>query len=557
MSETDFTTHLYKKFTEKYGDMLQSFFINDALVGKYLSAGELYHYLYPTAHDENMDERGKDEGEFFLRYSPQFPTFEKNYRWITNFVNKLLIAEKPYRHTLDNFFIGNFKEVGFPKDSEGAYWENLFANAWITSQGQDSKIICNRKYFDSDKEAIVEAIEDIVLDGTWFKLNLWHSVLWSIELFRLRFLLDNMIDNQFDFVYVLDWIDIFEYRIVPKVLVKVNENLTKKNENGGGLQIYNYFIKKISKATECLYATRYGLDESQRRKVWRIRKAMLPIKDRFSDVNIIEDKEIYADLVSLLKKKAGKNNQSLEVCKHIKTIVAERNKYRDIYMSNGGSYMALNSTERLEHIDAEFIDISLNLFKELTTEKNIGDSKSIIANLLIYHMIHAELIQQGNEDLVHPSCEQQKEELQQRYVIYRRDILIEVFQSYTDNKRLHMDVILKDIRDDLLAEMIIAGSGYLSKNTSDSMLSKIFQNNSSAMDEERNGFINKTWSSFEVEDKALYSIFVGRKGKLERIRGYIMDEKKLSSEERQYIDQVSENWEKEIVSIHELLKFRD
>lgn len=559
MSEINFTTHLYKAFTEKYGDTLQRFFINDALVGKYLSAGELYHYIYPEARNENIYEQGikeerKAEGKDKYRISPKQPTFNKNYIWTVNLVNKLLKGKVPVKHSLENFFVGNFVETNAAKNSESSYWENLFVNAWILSQ--DRYFGCSSVYFDSDKEEIIQAVKKITIEETWYELSIWHNVLWSIELFRLRFFFDSMVDNSFTFVYVLDWIDILEYRIMPKVLAYIKRRMTQKIEEFDALRVYNCFMKEIKNVSEFPYAERYGLNKLQKRNVWHIRKLMLPISSSMSDVNLDEDEEIYSDLVALLKNKIGGNGTSSNVCKHITSIVAARNRYRDKTCVNGVPYQTFCNTERLECMDAEFVDSGLILFAELTVEKDIDDTESIFANLLIYHMIRNELALQEQEDLAHPACRQQKEELEQRYTVYRADILSKIFEAYTDNKELLMAVNIADINDALLSEMLMIGSNLIVKNVSDDVLSKVFQDNPDPMDKERNGFVNQAWGKLGTEDKMLYALFAGEIGKMERIRGYI-DDDKLCPEEVEYIGTIAEDWEKEIRKIHELLKFND
>lgn len=132
MGERNFTTHMLKAFLEKYGDVLQEYFINDALVGRYMSAGDLYNYIYPDAKEENQyerinkkvaiqdvevknnevnnaevnnaeennaevndDEENDDEDGYGERTSPKQPMFNKNYIWIVNFINKVLKERIP------------------------------------------------------------------------------------------------------------------------------------------------------------------------------------------------------------------------------------------------------------------------------------------------------------------------------------------------------------------------------------------------------------------------------------------------------------------------------
>lgn len=558
MADINFTTHLFKEFTEKYGDVLQSFFVKDALMGKYLSAGELYHYLFPEATEENLGEqlaKEQNDNSYKLhayRVSPNQSAFNKKCIGTVCLVNKLFREKGLDEYKLRDFFVGELENVKYPRNTEFAYWESLFVNAWVSSQNRDFER--ERKYFESCKEEIVESVITIIEDLKWHEFSLWNNVLWSIELFRLRFLLDKLVDDSFDFLYVLDWIDIFEYRIAPRVLANVSEKIVKNDEKMMALRIYHYFMKVLNGVIVFPFAERYGLTVKQKRSVWSIRKCLLPIKGHISDVNMKEDKEIYANLVDLLKNKVGKSNTSSEVCKSIRSIIAERNRYRDCLHSNGESYSFIYNEVDFAEIDAEFIDSSLKLYTELIKEKNIDDTENILTVLTIYHMIRFELAQEERDDFPNPFRKQQNEELMQIYFSYRKEIIKLIFQNFTDCGRLLMDVMILDIGDDLLAEMIMVGSKLLKKNMSDDVLSKLFHESPNRMDEERNSFINQSWSSFGVEDRVLYSLFVNGLGKMERIRGYV-DDDKLNSEEMEYISTASAYWEKEVTRIHEMLYF--
>lgn len=581
MGERNFTTHMLKAFLEKYGDVLQEYFINDALVGRYMSAGDLYNYIYPDAKEENHYERINKNGaiqddevnaveeEYGERTSPKQPKFNKKYLWIVNFINKVLKARIPDRISLvGSFFDGNFVEVGFPKESENAYWENLFAYAWLNLLDEEIKF--SRVYFEENKDDIVGGIDDIIGEIDWYKESLWKNILWSIELFRLRVFFDTIKEKSFDFVYLLDWIDIFEYRIVPNVLERVMTEifeeyfdsqgtnvftkrtmLAKLRNDIAGKRIYEYFVRCIDNLIDFPYAERFGLSKKQKRDVVLIRKQMLPLKGLSSDVNMEKDGEIYYKLVELLKSKIGQVNNASAVHEGIRDIVNERNSLRNNLYNNGSSYSFLSSRNEIEKADTDFIDCSVKLFAALTTDVDVTDTETIFANLLIYHMLQSELTQQESDDLHHPLREQQKEQLENLYAIYRRDVLTQIFQEYTNSKRLQMAVALEDITDDLLAEMLMLGSSQLVKDESDNILEELFSKAPSMMDEKRNQYINQTWSTFDAESRMLYALCPT--GRLERIRGYITEDM-LSVDEKAYVNCISVNWKKEIIKIHELLQ---
>lgn len=556
MSEINFTTHLFSEFTDKYGNILQNYFLGEAIQGQYLSAGELYHYIYPEAKKENKEDNEEDNEDDVKTYriTPFQATFNKNCIWTVNLINNVLRNKISSKYTLDNFFKENLKEIKPAKNSEISYWEGLFVNAWIVSQNRNFG--CARVHFDNNKNEIIQAAKKIIGTDEWYKISLWHNVLWSIEVFRLRLLLDDIVDDSFDFVYILDWIDIFEFRIVPKVLMRINEQWAKDNIEKDASKIYRYFIKEIEKVSEYPFAERYGLNKVQRRNIWNTRKLMLPLRGRISDVNVVEDKNSYPELVNILKDMIGGKLSATEVNKHIRNIIVERNKYRNCVQSNGIPYFSLCAVEQLEDNDVMFIESSLKVFVELTKEKNINDTENIKNIILIYYMLVSELEQQEQDDFPHSECKRQREELEQIYTIYYSNILSKIFERYTDNKELIMKINLADINDKLLADMLMIGSKLLENNMSDNVLEKIFQEKIDRMDNERNQFVNQARKFLGTEDTILYALFTSEIGKLERIRGYV-DDNKLNKEEIAYICDIEENWKKEILKIHELFLFKE
>ena len=556
MSEINFTTHLFSEFTDKYGNILQNYFLGEAIQGHYLSAGELYHYIYPEAKKENEEDNEEDNEDDVKTYriTPFQATFNKNCIWTVNLINNVLRNKISSKYTLDNFFKENLKEIKPAKNSEISYWEGLFVNAWIVSQNRNFG--CARVHFDNNKNEIIQAAKKIIGTDEWYKISLWHNVLWSIEVFRLRLLLDDIVDDSFDFVYILDWIDIFEFRIVPKVLMRINEQWAKDNIEKDASKIYRYFIKEIEKVSEYPFAERYGLNKVQRRNIWNTRKLMLPLRGRISDVNVVEDKNSYPELVNILKDMIGGKLSATEVNKHIRNIIVERNKYRNCVQSNGIPYLSLCAVEQLEDNDVMFIESSLKVFVELMKEKNIDDTENIKNIILIYYMLVSELEQQEQDDFPHSECKRQREELEQIYTIYYSNILSKIFERYTDNKELIMKINLADINDKLLADMLMIGSKLLENNMSDNVLEKIFQEKIDRMDNERNQFVNQARKFLGTEDTILYALFTSEIGKLERIRGYV-DDNKLNKEEIAYICDIEENWKKEILKIHELFLFKE
>lgn len=596
MRDYKFTTHMLTTFTEMHGELLQEYFINDALVGKYMSASNLYHLIYPEAKEEDEYEKickeaeledggdyaGNDEKDEFERESPKLAVFTNKYYALVEIANELFGDKMPQKLSLvKRFFADDFREVAMPKKSENTYWENMFVHAWISSQ--DRALSIKKKYYTTNKDDINNIIEYLIFhDLEWYKQSLWQNILWSIELFRLQVFTDNILGKQFDFTYILDWIDIFEYRIVPKVLERImleiyredcdRKKLTqdekkvflaKKEIVVAGEKIYNYFIDCIRKSNDFPYAERFGVDKAPKEQLMEIRKYMLPLKYQSSDVNIVRDEvnpekyydeKGYLNMADIIKRKVGMPVTSSEGFKDLKQLTNERNKVRYCARSNGHSYAFLIDTSIIEAADAQVAESGLKLFAELTKNVDIKDRESVMENLLIYHMLQNELAAQKADDLVHPFLQQHKDELEKQYISYRKAVLEQVFDEYATDKRLQFDLATLDISDDLLAEMLMVDSASLSNDDADTVLGKVFEEEPNLADEERNEFINQAWGSFDVESKAIYALCYN--GRMERIRGYI-PENELSVEEKSYIDDVSKNWENEITKIHELLSNAD
>ena len=63
MGDIEFTTHMLTTFLEKYGEILQEYFISDALLGRYMSAGDLYNYIYSN---KNRNEVSPEDIEYCI-----------------------------------------------------------------------------------------------------------------------------------------------------------------------------------------------------------------------------------------------------------------------------------------------------------------------------------------------------------------------------------------------------------------------------------------------------------------------------------------------------------
>ena len=559
MSEVNFTTHLLKAFTDKYGEPLQKYFINDALLGKYLSAGEMYHFIFPEADEENrLEEANKaDEetkGKTVYRTTPRQSTFNRNYIKTINFVNDKLKSNAPAKLQLEDFFAGKLDELNVTKKSEYSYWENLFVYAWIKSQNRQFGF--SVRQLELEKPEINKAINLITKEKEWYKASLYRNMLWSIELFRLKLLLDEMKDNTFNFIYVLDWIDIFEFRIVTVVLQRIVEAQTNKSQGLSSLSVEKYFIAVIRSVSEFPFAERFNLEKNQRKSIWNMRKEMLPQKKKSSDVNIDGDIEIYARFVNLIKEKAGQKVESQQVRDDIRSIISARNKLRNVYKSNGSSYMCafLTIQTTIGNLDDKCIKECLVLFKKLTENNDFMNQKNIISVIEIYHMLICEMQQMKKDDILHYSLEYQIGDLKMAFGAFQKKILEYVFNTYTTSKRLFIRFGLDDIEDELLSEMIMVGSRLLKKNQSDSLLNKIFEKKQDWADVERNKFINLTWSKMDVRDKAIFYICANMNGKMDRIN--CTGEEYLSSDEKEFIDRIVYDWNDELNRIHRLLQLQ-
>lgn len=531
MSEVDFVTHMSKAFTDKYGVKLYQYFVNEAIYGKYFSTSELWDSLLRKGTYDLLEKQN----------------FCRAYKNIVIAGNTVVDETKLKTVLEDDFFKNNTITLKEAKYSY-AYWEHLFVYACLKSNSSSR----NFKDVQKGKEKISSALDEILKEPEWYKESIVRSFLWSIELFRLRFLLEERNDDSFTFIHELDWLDIFEFRVVPVVLTKIiNEFCCDNNKACIDAE---FFLNLIDKKSDYPFAERLGVEkQDQRKTLWTLRRNMLPIRHKTSDVNLDEDVKIYERLVTSMRKKAGFDVTPREKKEHILVLTSERNRIRNCSQPNGRAYTyALNTNANLGLLDTECMDLCLNIFRDIVQKAEINNKENVVSIIGIHHLLYHELREEEKDDLTHPNVSVQLSELKYAYDMFCKKVLMSVFDSVTENKTLLMDIKLRDGRgDELLSEMVMIGSDYLVKNLSDKILERIFDAESDSMDTDRNTFINRTWSSMSAIDRGLCCLHANDIGLLERIN--CTDKKYLSDDEKNFVDKMTKHMISELNKVHKLL----
>ena len=198
------------------------------------------------------------------------------------------------------------------------------------------------------------------------------------------------------------------------------------------------------------------------------------------------------------------------------------------------------------------MSLCLNIFKDVVQNAEINNRENVVSIIGIHHLLYHELREEERDDLIHPNLSAQLNELEYTYDMFCKKVLMSIFYSATENKALLMDISLRDDRgDDLLSEMIMIGSDYLVKNSSDKILEGIFNVESDSMDMDRNSFINKTWNSMPVIDRGLCCLHANDMGLLERIN--CTDKQYLSDDEKEIADKMAERMISELRKVHGFL----
>jgi len=531
MSEFDFVTHMSKAFTDKYGKMFASFFVNESIYGRYLSANDLYHMPSVIA-DETKPEKSN--------FTRDFDKYTK-----TAAIKNSL----QYSHAIDVAdFFGELKATNKnAKKYEKTYWEALYAHVCY------KRIRLQYMSYENPNNHYTEVLKNIITDEGWYNSSIIKSIVRSVEFFRLLLFVEDITDTTFTFVHILDWFDILEFRIVPYAFKVVKEHFAGTNNKSYTANKIIDFLKEYS---DYPFSERLGVEKQKDRKaLWTIRKNMLPYKSAHSDVNLPEDIEIYRKVATLIRKRVGVDLTPIEKKGEILKYTSARNKLRQGTDSNGTSYTyALITDMDLGKLDTECMDVCLQMFKDLTTNTDISDIQNISSVISIHHMLYHEIIEEQKDDLPHPNLAAYKYDLEYTYHGFRRKVLEDIYYKYSVNKPLRMDVSLKDeYEDEILSEMIMQGYQNLVINSSDDILSKIFEPHIDPADEVRNGFINNTWNSLEPCDRSLCCLHANDKGYLERINR--VDEKDLSSEEKDFAEALGHLWIDELNIIHNNLNF--
>lgn len=531
MSEFDFVTHMSKPFTDEYGEQLYQYFVNEAIYGKYLSASELWHSL-------------SEKRVFVL---PEKSNFCRDYKKLVTACKAIVDDTKLTPMAVDDFFANNTITIKEAKHSY-TYWEHLFVYACFKSN-------CSPQNFNNvqnGKEKISLALNEIKKEPGWYKESIVRSFLWSIELFRLRFFLEKRNNYSFTFLQELDWLDIFEFRVMPVVLTKIISELC--SENNKVCIKAESLLALINKKSDYPFAERLGIGkQSQRKSLWNLRRSMLPICHKVSDVNLDEDVEIFERLVSSMRKKAGIDITPLEQKEHILVLTSERNRIRNhTTQFNGNAYTyAFITKTNLGLLDTECMDLCLSIFKDIAQNAEISNKENVVSVIGIHHLLYHELREEEKDDLTHPKLSVQLSELEYTYDMFCKKVLVSVFYSVTENKALLMDISLRDdIGDELLSEMLMIGAEQLVMNSSDDILKKIFVDVPDSMDTDRNTFINKTWNSMDAMDRGLCCLHANDVGLLERIN--CTDKSHLSDDEKDFADKIAKHMISELHKVHKL-----
>ena len=533
MSNNKFVTHMLKDFTDKYGRKFMEFFIYESIYVEYLSAADMFKL------QRRLDDFLLPEQSNFTR---DFKRYSDLYESKVDSINSTIVDVK-------TFFIESKVDKSIDEISEKTYAMTLFS--FICFRTQCSKRNFNDNQIEKYREIFSCELNNITNDARWYNGSIAKSIIWSIELFRLRLFLEDISDNTYNFTHILDWFDIFEFRIVPVALKSVREFFCKNISLNDSFDAKDIIKLLCDSRSDYPFSERLGVKgQSNKKALWNIRKNLLPQKQAYSDVNLIEDGEIFNNIQKLIRKRAGVDNTPLETREKILVYTSERNRLRRGINPNGEPYIySLRTDVDLGLNDAECIDVCINLFKILVQDTAIDNFENIISVIGVHHLIHHELLEEEKDDFTHLHLLSQKEELENVYNNYQKQVLEKIFNTYTDDKALIMEIGLSDdYNDELLAEMIMIGSRYLKKNTSDNILKKIFELELSPHDDERNSFINQAWNSLDVEGRLISCLHANDVGLLERIN--CTDEKYMSSEEKQFAKMMGDYWITELVKIH-------
>lgn len=538
LSDYNFVTHLSKEFTDKYGKQFVEFFVNESIYGKYLSAADIFKM------QESLDDVILPEQSNFTR------DFNKN----SKLCNAIINFTSFHKVNINTFFKENKIDICAGRNSEKSYYEILFS--YICFRKQLGKRDFSSKRIEECRKIFFDELDSITKKESWYNESIAKSIVWSIEFFRLRLFLEDMNDDSFVFTHVLDWFDIFEFRILPVALKKVKKKFCKSLKSKDKFEsdeIINLLCKKRS---DYPFSERLGIDnQGVRRALWGIRKNLLPQKMYYSDVNLSEDIEIFNKLIKHIRKISDADISPIEKRGQILVYTSERNRLRNCFKPNGAAYTyALMTDINIGLIDSECMDICIDLFKNLTLDTDINNYDNIISVIGIHHLIYHELLEEEKDDCFHPRLSLQKKELEYSYHLFQKQVLDMIFYTYTDDKTLLMDISLSDdFKDVLLSEMIMLGSKLLKKNTSDTLLKKVYESSLNSFDVERNRFINQVWNSIDVEGRAICCLHVNDIGKLERIN--CTDEIHLSVEEKEFAESLGDCWITELENIHKNIYF--
>lgn len=531
VSNNEFVTHMLNEFTDKYGGTFASFFVEESIFGKYLGAKDLYN-----SHELQKANIIEIQSNFIR----DFDKFVK--------IGREKNAEMQVKNNqLQDFFKSN--RVKEERKSDKAYWETLFAYVYYKSR---------QFYFDPQEKLDSKyrtVLGSIISDELWYNESIMLSAVWSIEFFRLRLFIEDLSDESFEFTHMLDWFDIFEFRILPVALKMVKDKFCK------GISLDNVFDAKaiidvLNGKSDYPFSKRLGVNEQSKRKaLWTIRKNMLPNINSMSDVNLSEDNRIFNDIAQIIKKKAGIISGPLEIKEHILVYTSERNRLRQGLKSNGTSYTYLMTLGTdLSVIDIECMDICISEFKALTANTDISDVQNIISVIGIHHLLYHEILEEEKDDFSHINLSTYKNDLEYVYSSFKKNILESIVYKYSEDKSLQMEISFNDsYKDELLSDMLMIGSEFLTKKSSDSLLRKIYEPNIKQDDYERNRFINKSWNSMDIDDRMICALHVNDVGLLERIN--CVDEQSLSLDEHKYVKELGMLWIEELNKIHTNLIF--
>lgn len=548
MPDNEFITHMSETITKTYGQSIRDYVLNNVINEKYISASDVYYYIYPNAYEENIIERAYKEEQTLLnaremkyRKTPIQSNFDRFYKKAVEIVRdkyKNILKQKICLELINDI------DTEKNKGTECTYWENLLITAWIFSL--DKQLVFNKNYFNDNKKLINESIYTLIADKKWFLLSICKTTLWSIELLRLRLFLYGMNDSSISFLHALDWIDIFEFRVIPVVLKNIGNTYFGITEITT-IEIQNYFFRSIKEASEFPFAERFGIEKNGRKSIWRARINMLPQRNKVSDVNTKIDSQIYEDFVKNIKKKANLCDNSTNV-RDIRSILDERNKIRNCAESNGSAYSCV--LFNIVAIDEDFIEYCCDIFREMID--SAYDSPEMQKDIIIiYHMIQKEISYQEAEDVEHRYIEIYKEKFKTLYERFCKDAIEKIAENHTDNKALIMDMYIGNISNEHLAEMVILGAEELGQVQAEAILNQVYNSDIDTMDNESKAFANASWNKLDNESKVLYAKYHKVLNKFERIN--CINERYLSKEEMNLIESMTIEWISRIKEVHGII----